>query len=160
VDGDDDRAGRWAAPPESVFFYPDADLDTTGPGQAIRPKVLSPFLVNLPVGEGTTKKKTDVGEELFFFLCFSLPFFIPALAPPVRHSSEIRHTFSHECLLFGRDRGIHHRVTSNRRQGLVDARTIFTLVGSFFCATDVGNAIREFAFVLPNSFPVRGSSNC
>jgi diacylglycerol O-acyltransferase / wax synthase len=33
-----------------VSVYPDADLDTTGPGQAI--SEVSPFLVDLPVGEG------------------------------------------------------------------------------------------------------------
>ena len=37
-----------AMAPMSV--YPDADLDTTGPGQAI--SEVSPFLVDLPVGEG------------------------------------------------------------------------------------------------------------
>jgi diacylglycerol O-acyltransferase / wax synthase len=37
-----------AMAPMSV--YPDADLDTTGPGQAI--SAVSPFLVDLPVGEG------------------------------------------------------------------------------------------------------------
>src|SRR5260370_335049 len=37
-----------AMAPMSV--YPDADLDTTGPGQAISER--SPFLVDLPVGEG------------------------------------------------------------------------------------------------------------
>ncbi|HET6731322.1 WS/DGAT/MGAT family O-acyltransferase [Mycobacterium sp.] len=37
-----------AMAPMSV--YPDADLDTTGPGQAINE--VSPFLVDLPVGEG------------------------------------------------------------------------------------------------------------
>jgi diacylglycerol O-acyltransferase len=39
-----------AMAPMSV--YPDADLDTTGPGQAI--SEVSPFLVDLPVGEGNT----------------------------------------------------------------------------------------------------------
>jgi diacylglycerol O-acyltransferase / wax synthase len=33
-----------------VSVYPDADLDTTGPGQAI--SEVSPFLIDLPVGEG------------------------------------------------------------------------------------------------------------
>jgi diacylglycerol O-acyltransferase len=33
-----------------LSVYPDADLDTTGPGQAI--SEVSPFLVDLPVGEG------------------------------------------------------------------------------------------------------------
>jgi len=33
-----------------MSVYPDADLDTTGPGQAI--SEVSPFLVDLPVGEG------------------------------------------------------------------------------------------------------------
>ena len=33
-----------------LLVYPDADLDTTGPGQAI--SEVSPFLVDLPVGEG------------------------------------------------------------------------------------------------------------
>src|SRR5436190_3297676 len=37
-----------AMAPMSV--YPDADLDTTGPGQAI--SAVSPFLIDLPVGEG------------------------------------------------------------------------------------------------------------
>jgi hypothetical protein len=37
-----------AMAPMSV--YPDADLDTTGPGQAI--SEVSPFLIDLPVGEG------------------------------------------------------------------------------------------------------------
>jgi diacylglycerol O-acyltransferase len=39
-----------AMAPMSV--YPDADLDTSGPGQAI--SEVSPFLVDLPVGEGNT----------------------------------------------------------------------------------------------------------
>jgi diacylglycerol O-acyltransferase len=33
-----------------ISVYPDADLDTTGPGQAI--SEVSPFLIDLPVGEG------------------------------------------------------------------------------------------------------------
>ena len=58
-----------AMAPMSV--YPDADLDTTGPGQAI--SEVSPFLVDLPVGEGnavvrlsqiahTTESHSDRGQ--------------------------------------------------------------------------------------------------
>jgi diacylglycerol O-acyltransferase len=83
-----------AMAPMSV--YPDADLDTTGPGQAI--SEVSPFLVDLPVGEGnavvrlsqiahaTESASTTAGSLVDARTIVTLSGF----APPTLHAMGIR----------------------------------------------------------------------
>jgi diacylglycerol O-acyltransferase / wax synthase len=83
-----------AVVPMSV--YPDADLDTTGPGQAI--SEVSPFLVDLPVGEGnavvrlsqiahaTESASTTAGSLVDARTIVTLSGF----APPTLHAMGIR----------------------------------------------------------------------
>jgi diacylglycerol O-acyltransferase len=79
-----------------MSVYPDADLDTTGPGQAI--SEVSPFLVDLPVGEGnavvrlsqiahaTESASTTAGSLVDARTIVTLSGF----APPTLHAMGIR----------------------------------------------------------------------
>ena len=92
-----------AMAPMSV--YPDADLDTTGPGQAI--SEVSPFLIDLPVGEGnavvrlsqiahTTESLPTAASLVDARTIVTLSGF----APPTLHAMGIRVATSFSARLF------------------------------------------------------------
>src|SRR5215475_2781387 len=82
-----------AMAPMSV--YPDADLDTTGPGQAI--SEVSPFLIDLPVGEGNAVVRlsqiahaTESHPTHASFVDARTIVTLSGFAPPTLHAMGIR----------------------------------------------------------------------
>ena len=92
-----------AMAPMSV--YPDADLDTTGPGQAI--SEVSPFLVDLPVGEGNAVVRlsqiahaTESHPTANSLVDARTIVTLSGFAPPTLHAMGIRVATSFSARLF------------------------------------------------------------
>jgi len=92
-----------AMAPMSV--YPDADLDTTGPGQAI--SEVSPFLIDLPVGEGNAVVRlsqiahsTESHPTHPSFVDARTIVTLSGFAPPTLHAMGIRVATSFSARLF------------------------------------------------------------
>jgi diacylglycerol O-acyltransferase / wax synthase len=92
-----------AMAPMSV--YPDADLDTTGPGQAI--SEVTPFLVDLPVGEGNAVVRlsqishaTESHPTHASFVDARTIVTLSGFAPPTLHAMGIRVATSFSARLF------------------------------------------------------------
>jgi diacylglycerol O-acyltransferase / wax synthase len=92
-----------AMAPMSV--YPDADLDTTGPGQAI--SQVSPFLIDLPVGEGNAVVRlsqiahaTESHPTAASLVDARTIVTLSGFAPPTLHAMGIRVATSFSARLF------------------------------------------------------------
>jgi diacylglycerol O-acyltransferase len=92
-----------AMAPMSV--YPDADLDTTGPGQAI--SQVSPFLIDLPVGEGNVVVRlsqichaTESHPTAASLVDARTIVTLSGFAPPTLHAMGIRVATSFSARLF------------------------------------------------------------
>lgn len=88
-----------------LSVYPDADLDTTGPGQAI--SEVSPFLVDLPVGEGNAVVRlsqiahaTESHPTAASLVDARTIVTLSGFAPPTLHAMGIRVATSFSARLF------------------------------------------------------------
>ncbi len=88
-----------------MSVYPDADLDTTGPGQAI--SEVSPFLVDLPVGEANAVVRlsqithaTESHPTAASLVDARTIVTLSGFAPPTLHAMGIRVATSFSARLF------------------------------------------------------------